>query len=58
MQRKFLLPLIRRKTLKLLNGYIAHPAVEAGLEDYIVTPGLGTRSGITGAWLLALDAEK
>ena len=58
MQRKFLLPLIRRKTLKLLNGYIAHPAVEVGLEDYIVTPGLGTRSGITGAWLLALDAEK
>ena len=44
------------RPLKLLNGYIAHPAVEAGLEDYIVTPGLGTRSGITGAWLLALDA--
>ena len=58
MQKEFLLPLIRRKTLSLLNGYIAHPAVETGLEDYIVAPGLGTRSGITGAWLLALEAEE
>lgn len=57
MQQKFLLPMIREKTLKLLNGYIAHPAVSEGLEYYIVTPGLDTRSGITGAWLLARDAE-
>ena len=58
MQQKFLLPLIREKTLKLLNGYIAVPAVEAGLVDYIVEPGLGTRSGITGAWLLAREAQQ
>ena len=57
MQQKFLLPMIREKTLKLLNGYIAHPAVSEGLEHYIVTPGLDTRSGITGAWLLAMEAE-
>ena len=53
MQRTFLLPMIREKTLRLLNGYIAHPAVADGLRNYIVAPGLGTRSGITGAWLLA-----
>ena len=57
MQQKFLLPKIREKTLELLNGYIAHPAVSEGLEHYIVTPGLDTRSGITGAWLLAREAE-
>ena len=57
MQQKFLLPKIREKTLKLLNGYIAHPAIANGLTDYIVTPGLDTRSGITGAYLLAREAE-
>ncbi|MBQ8092023.1 MAG: ROK family protein [Clostridia bacterium] len=56
MQQKFLLPLIRQKTVKLLNGYIAHPNFEDGLETYIVEPGLGTRSGITGAYLLAREA--
>lgn len=58
MQQKFLLPMIREKTLKLLNGYIAHPAVSEGLTRYIVTPGLDTRSGITGAYLLAREAER
>ena len=57
MQQKFLLPRIREKTLKLLNGYIAHPAVSEGLDRYIVAPGLDTRSGITGAYLLAREAE-
>ena len=58
MQQTFLLPRIREKTLKLLNGYISHPVIADGLRDYIVTPGLGTRSGITGAYLLAREAEK
>ena len=58
MQQKFLLPMIREKTLKLLNGYIAHPAVSEGLIHYIVTPGLDTRSGMIGAWLLAKDADQ
>ena len=58
MQQKFLLPLIREKTVRLLNGYLPVPAVAAGLTDVIVAPGLDTRSGITGAWLLALEAEK
>ena len=57
MQQKFLLPMIREKTVGLLNGYVAHPAVANGLTDYIVAPGLDTRSGITGAYLLAREAE-
>ena len=58
MQQHFLLPMIRNKVLKLLNGYIAHPAIVTDMAEYIVEPGLGTRSGITGAFLLALEAEK
>ena len=58
MQQKFLLPRIRRKTAALLNGYIAHPALASGLDGYITAPGLDIRSGITGAFLLARDAEK
>lgn len=58
MQQKFLLPMIRTKAQKLLNGYIAHPAIVSEMENYIVEPGLGTKSGITGAFLLAREAEK
>ena len=58
MQRKFLFPRIREKTLALLGGYIVHPAVENGLADFITEPGLGTESGILGAWLLAKQAAE
>lgn len=56
MQQKFLFPIIRRKTVQLLGGYICHKAVDAGLEDYIVEPGLGVNSGVMGAYLLAKAA--
>ncbi len=58
MQQKALFPRIREKTVSLLNGYIVHPAVEDGLRDYIVEPGLGTESGILGSWLLAVRTEE
>ena len=57
MHQSFLFPMIREKTVRLLNGYIPVPAVEAGLTDYIVPTGLGDQSGILGAWLLARQAE-
>ncbi len=57
MQQAFLFPMIREKTLALLNGYLCHPAVDGGLTDLIVPPGLGTASGITGAYLLAREEE-
>ena len=56
MQQAHLFPMIRRKTVELLGGYVQHPAVEAGLTDYIVAPGLGVNSGVTGAYLLAKAA--
>ncbi len=58
MQQEFLFPLIREKTLALLNGYVCHAAVDHGLADYIVAPGLGVNSGVMGAFLLARQAEE
>jgi len=53
MHQKFLLPLIRQRTMELLNGYIV-PINKAGsLDELIVEPGLGENSGIIGAYLLA-----
>ena len=57
MQRKFLFPMIREKTVALLNGYITHPVINGGLQKYITEPGLGTDSGILGAYLLAKEAD-
>ncbi len=56
MQQKHLFPLIRRKTLELLNGYIQAKAIMERIDSYIVEPGLGTKSGATGALLLAQQA--
>ena len=58
MQKKFLFPMIREKTLSLLHGYITHSVIDGGLKDYIVEPGLDTNSGILGAYLLAKQAEE
>ena len=48
--------LIREKTQKLLNEYVQHTAILDSIETYIVEPGLGTKSGATGALLLAQEA--
>lgn len=56
MQQKHLFPLIRARTQRLLNGYVQHPAILDHIETYITEPGLGTKSGATGALLLAREA--
>ena len=56
MQQKHLFPLIRRKTLELLNGYIQAKGILEHIDSYIVEPGLGTKSGAAGALLLARTA--
>ncbi|WP_245608580.1 ROK family protein [Saccharibacillus sacchari] len=58
MQQKHLLPLIRRRVAELLNGYVAAPELAEGLDDYIVSPGLGTQSGLKGALALGIRALK
>ena len=56
MQQKHLIPLIRQKTKALLNGYIHVREITEQIDSYIVEPGLGTKSGATGALLLAKEA--
>lgn len=58
MQEKFLFPMIREKTLKLLNGYVAADRVLNHIDDVIVPPGLGIHSGVTGALILAAEAAR
>ncbi len=53
MDQPHLLPMIRTKVQAYLNGYIAHPALAEGIDDYIVAPGLGNRAGVLGAIALA-----
>jgi fructokinase len=53
MGRRLLFPLIRRKVRELLAGYISSPIFTGTLEDYIVPPTLGNRSGILGALAMA-----
>jgi fructokinase len=53
-----LIEAVRRRTLARLNGYISHPRLDAGLETYLVTPGLGDDAGITGAIALGISALK
>ena len=56
MSAEFLFPMIREKTLKYLNGYIRSALVLDEIEEYIVPPGLGTRSGILGGKALGEKA--
>jgi fructokinase len=53
MQHPGLLPTIRKKLLQLLNGYIQSPAILEHIDEFIMLPGLGGRSGVLGAIALA-----
>jgi fructokinase len=49
-----LLRRVRRHVLELIGGYLPARALEAGgIDEYIVPPGLGDRSGVVGAIELA-----
>lgn len=58
MHQLHLFPRIRKRTLELLNGYVAHPAILENIDDYIVPPGLGDNAGAVGSLLLAVQALK
>lgn len=56
MHRTHFFPMIRQKTLDLLGEYIKSKALLSNIDDYIVSPGLGDLSGVTGALILAKRA--
>lgn len=55
MQNPAIFRQIRRRVQELLNGYVQSPAIQEQIDDYIVPPGLGGRSGVLGAIALAQD---
>ena len=58
MEHQPLFPSIRGKVRRLLNGYIASPVFSGVMEEYIVPPALGKRSGVLGALALAKKLVK
>jgi fructokinase len=53
MERQLLFPSIRGKVGNLLNGYIASSVLTGTMDEYIVPPALGKRSGVLGAMAMA-----
>lgn len=53
MEQRQLFPLVRRKVVACLNGYIQSPSILSHIDDYIVPPGLGNRAGVLGAFAQA-----
>ena len=53
MQKQTMFPSVRRRVQELLNGYIRHDMILESIDQYIVTPALGGRSGVLGAIALA-----
>jgi fructokinase len=58
MERRQLFPLIRGRVKELLNGYIASPVFTGTMDEYIVPPALGRRSGVLGAMAMATENYK
>jgi len=48
---------VRRKVQELLNGYIHSAWVQANIDEYILPPTLGSRSGVLGAIALAIREQ-
>ena len=57
MHQQQLFPLIRQKSLEMINGYIQTPLLK-DIEHYIVPASLNDNQGIMGAIRLAMDAMK
>ena len=57
MKQKQLFPLIQKKLVELMNGYIEHPNLLGKLDEYIVAPQLEDNAGLLGAIALARLAE-
>lgn len=45
--------LVREKMLRVLNNYVVAPALQEGIDSFIVPPFLGNEAGVCGAMALA-----
>ena len=57
MQKSFLFGKIREKVLELLNKYLNHSMLIDHIDEYIVPPLLGNRSGILGGIAMAIESR-
>jgi fructokinase len=57
MKQEQLFPLIRKKVVEMLNGYVAHKNILENIDEYIVPPKLGDNAGICGSLALAMEGE-
>lgn len=53
MNRRLLYSIIQDEFRRLLGGYVDHPLLSAHLDNYIVSPRLGSDVGVKGAMALA-----
>ncbi|CAM4086070.1 hypothetical protein PAAL109150_08910 [Paenibacillus alkaliterrae] len=56
MHQKQLLPMVRAEVERNLNGYVSAEALLNGIDEYIVSPGLGDNAGLCGSLALGLAA--
>jgi fructokinase len=56
LDQRHLLPRVRQQLKALLNGYIQAPEMLDDMDEYVVPPALGSRSGVIGALVLAAQA--
>lgn len=58
MQQSHLIPKIRKEVISQLKGYIQSTLILKEIDQFIVLPGLGNRSGALGAISLAINSIK
>jgi len=46
---------VRQKVLKINNGYVNSAFISEKIDDYILPPALGNRSGVLGAIAMAKE---
>lgn len=57
MKNRSLFPMIRERVIEMLHGYLNHESIAGEkIDEYIVPPSLGDRSGLVGAMELARRA--
>ena len=57
MQQTGLIDRVRSETQHLINGYLQTDRITRDIDQLIVPPGLGTRSGVLGAIALAIEVR-
>ena len=56
-QHKGLLQQVQQNTLQVLNNYVQSEVILKNMDSYIVSPGLGSRSGSLGAVALTINLD-